>query len=262
MIRIKMSRLRLLTFSVLLFVLNISEPVFAQARFPFMGQVSSDKVSLRSGPNVNFEVVARLDKGTQLVVLSSEYGWNKVKLPSGARAYIKKEFARQLGGGVAEVTGSKVNVRSAPLINATVIGKLEKGRRFFVSSGKEDWLEILPMDDFSGWIRADLVSMVEGAVVPERLYPEPTSVPVARTEKLPAAKTESLKAEVYGTLEKKDNSYFLLDASGAQVLLEGPDAVLKGFLGKKVVVSGTDAPFTGQEGFSRSIKVLKIQLIL
>jgi uncharacterized protein YgiM (DUF1202 family) len=257
-----MSRLRLLTFSVFLFILSIGEPVFAQARFPFMGQVAGDKVSLRSGPNVNFEVITRLDKGVQLVVLSSEYGWNKVKLPSGTRAYLKREFARQLGGGVAEVTGTKVNVRSAPLINATVIGKLEKGRRFFVASTKEDWLEILPMDDFSGWVKADLIAVMEGVAVPERLYPDPPAAQAGRTEKALVAKSENAKTEVYGTLDKKDNLYFLADASGASVLLEGPEAVLKGFLGKKVVVSGTDAAFTGQEGFSRSIKVLKIQLIL
>ena len=257
-----MSRLRLLVFSALFFILSIGEPVFAQARFPFMGQVSADKVSLRSGPNVNFEVITRLDKGVQLVVLSSEYGWNKVKLPSGARVYLKREFARQLGGGVAEVTGSKVNVRSAPLINATVIGKLERGRRFFVASTKEDWLEILPMDDFSGWVKADLISAVEGAAVPERLYPEPPPVQAGRSEKAPAPRTENSKAEVYGTLDKKDDLYFLVDASGASVLLQAPEAILKGFIGKKVVVLGTDAAFTGQEGFSRSIKVLKIQLIL
>jgi len=57
-----------------------------------VGRVTTDRVYVRSGQNVNFETVATVNTNDTLIVLAESYGWLKVKLPPQAKAFIKAEY--------------------------------------------------------------------------------------------------------------------------------------------------------------------------
>ena len=77
----------LVLLAAVLFVLT--EPAFAQARFPYTAQTVSDRVNVRAGQNNNFESVAVLPKGTPLTVLDKKFKW--CSCSKKYRAYISKK---------------------------------------------------------------------------------------------------------------------------------------------------------------------------
>jgi len=124
----------------------------AQEAFPFTATITKDKTNLRAGQNENFESLGQLNKGEEVVVIGESYDWRKVKLPASAKAYINTAFVKDLGDGVARVTGNRLNVRAAPATTAAVLCQLKKDDLVRVLETKNDWLRIEPPDPCAGWI--------------------------------------------------------------------------------------------------------------
>lgn len=239
----------------------------ATEKFPVMGRVKSDRVYVRAGQNVNFEVTGTVNKGDTLVLLSKSFGWYKVKLPPQAKAYVKAEYTQSIGQDAAEITGDRVNVRSGPNANATVIGKLEKGNRFYVRSKDGDWLLIKPLDAFTGWVKEEFVDVQAGLAVPAKLYSAPpsgekmtASAPVVPLRPLLIKKLEDNRVEAQGMLKKEGNLYRIYKDGTAACVLKAPAEILEGFVGSVVKVTGTlDA---GDPAVEPVVSVKKINFVL
>ncbi len=148
---------------VLLFVL--SEPAFAQARFPFTALTVSDRVNVRAGQNNNFESVAMLAKGTVVIVAAKSFQWFKVFLPLGSKAFVKGEYVRMLTPEQGEITADHLNVRAASNPSATSLGLLDQGQKVIVQGGPDDWLWIKPVDGrLYGWIHESLLAFKSDGV--------------------------------------------------------------------------------------------------
>src|SRR5262245_22482211 len=141
--------LRILFLAIMLFCPASS---WAKEHFPFLGEIVSDKVSVRAGENVNFERVDILPTGAQVIVLDESYEWYKIQLPSTAKVYVRIDYITVLKDQLAQVSGNRVNVRAGRGVNFSSLGQLQKGDYIRLVSKMDDWFQIQPVEDLYGWV--------------------------------------------------------------------------------------------------------------
>lgn len=248
---------------VLLCMMFLIEPAFAQAQFPYTGRVNADRVFVRSGQHVNYETIAVVNAGDDLVVLSQAYGWFKVKLPAIATAFIKTEHVVVEAMDIGRIKPDKLNVRAAPNTEAAIIGKLVQGARIYIREHQGEWLSIKPTDEMAGWVKEEFVERVS-QTAPVRLYPEPSKV-VAKP--LPVMTPGFIKENAEGRIEVigtlfRSNEQLVVKGSGVidVVVVHGPVAMLEGFVNKRVKVTGNKtSKFSDND---RHMDLVKINLFL
>lgn len=213
---------------------------------PFLGMVVAQEADLRAGQNKAFEKVGVVRKDQPLTVVAESYGWYKVQLPVDARSYVAANYIRDVGGDLAEVTGNRLNIRSAPTVQATVLGQLKKGELVRVLEQKDGWARVEPADRSFGWLPAEVVAYKSKDIPPPRVLTR--SSPSAKPQDTALQKPSPDKDTVSGTgilqdLADKAVSPEIrhrLAADGQTVyFLKGYRRVLDGFLNQKVDIQGT-----------------------
>jgi uncharacterized protein YgiM (DUF1202 family) len=134
-----------------------------KARALLEGEVNAYRVNIRSGPNLNFEILYKLNKGDKIKIISRAYKWFKIKLPRGAAAFISSDFVKLSDGpgSVGLVTGNNVNIRARPDLSSTVLGQLDKGTKVRIrGKAPGGWYRIRPPDECAGWIHSDFVNTI------------------------------------------------------------------------------------------------------
>ena len=232
--------------AVLVSVVLLSEPVLAQARFPFFGETTDAHVKIRAGENNNFEALATLEKGDKVIVLGKSFQWYKVRLPENAKAYISSSYVSVVSPQVGEIKGDRVNVRAAPNTNATILGQLKKGEKFFIKEGLGEWTLIKPVDSLHGWIHEKLV-VFKSQDVPQQVTLDASAL-AQKAADVKAKKIALLKkldngqVECAGMLTKNDATpvvYKIIHDKATACIIDGPSAVLETFVNGQVIVQGT-----------------------
>ena len=131
-----------------------AEPILAQST---KGTYSTTAdVPLRSGPGMNYEVIATLPKGITVNVVAREGYWLKVESMHGGKAgYIDEQFAQPASavqstspkGPTPSVAGlyrtlSDIELRAGPGMNYPVVANLPSGIKVNVVRAEGDWLRI------------------------------------------------------------------------------------------------------------------------
>ena len=151
--------------------------------------VVATHVNVRGKPSLKGEVVTRITKGDKVTVLEeivkNESGpeepsaWAKILLPPGAHAWVNTMF---INTNNYTVNPKKLNLRSGPGENYSVIGLLEKGAAVKEVKTKGDWMEIEPPADAYAFVAAQYLSQeaAEVAATPTpAVTPTPTPTPTA-----------------------------------------------------------------------------------
>ena len=152
--------------SSVILMLVLTNMGFADEHFPLSGQINHGPVNVRSGANTNFEIVSKLAKGDKVVILGKSYEWFKIQLPSLSNVFIRADYIKELGDHGGEVIGTKVNIRSKPDSNASVLGQLAQGNVVKLSTKTNDWWQIEPPSGTSAWVHSSFVD-VNNNPVPE-----------------------------------------------------------------------------------------------
>ena len=128
----------------------------------FVGSATSDNVYIRSGPNKNFEVLHKLEKGEEVVVLEKQYDWYNVLLPKGARCFIAKEFIT-IARKESFINATRVNLRSRPTTDSSVIGQVDIYDEVVIIDSQDDWYKIIPPRTSRGWVHANFIDKKQRA---------------------------------------------------------------------------------------------------
>ncbi len=128
-------------------------------RFPFLGEVASDKVSIRAGYDVNFERLDIVPRGTQLLVLAKNYDWYQVQLPPSAKAYVRVDYVKMVNNKVGQINADRLNIRAGRGVNYSAIGQLNKGAYVRLVEKFDDWLQIEPVEGLKGWVHKDFLKL-------------------------------------------------------------------------------------------------------
>ncbi len=126
-----------------------------QIKFPCVGEVNTDRVNLRAGRSLNYEIVARLDKGGRVTACGLDSGWFRVIPPRDVSFWVS---SRYISGG--KVIPGRLNVRVRPSENSTVICQLSRGERVEGIETRDEWTSIKPPSAAYLWVSSELIDLL------------------------------------------------------------------------------------------------------
>jgi SH3-like domain-containing protein len=159
--------------------------------------VDANHVNVRGQPKLNSEVVARLAKDQKVTVIEEitrkhsgpdePSAWAKIALPSDAHVWVNASF---IDANNKTVKPKKLNVRSGPGENYSVLGRLLRGEPVTQVGAKGDWLELEAPTNAYAFVAAQyLTQSAPAPVIPAE--PPPASAAVANEPAIAAAPAEA-----------------------------------------------------------------------
>ncbi len=139
----------------------------AQISFPCVGEINTDRVNLRAGRSLNYEILARLDKGKRVTVCGLVSGWFRVMPPKDIPFWVSRSY---ISGG--KVLPGRLNVRVSPSAISTVACQLSRGERVEETGEQGGWMSISPPRDAYLWVSSELIDLLpdeKGIEKPEKL---------------------------------------------------------------------------------------------
>jgi len=134
---------------LLLFSLVVMGAAAVDGRTDFTATVNADRVNTRGGPSLSSEVVTQLQAGESVVVVESvkvarpgstePNTWFKIRLPTNTPVWVHAGFVDPTN---RVVTARRLNVRSGPGENYSVLGRLARGEAVREIRVVDDWMEI------------------------------------------------------------------------------------------------------------------------
>jgi uncharacterized protein YgiM (DUF1202 family) len=147
--------------------------------------VRQNNVNVRGQAGINSEVVARLNRGDNVTVLEEitlkkpkldePANWARIAFPTNAPVYVHGSFVDPTS---KTVLPAKLNVRTGPGENYSVVGQLQRGEAITAISVKAQWLQIQPPTNAFAFIAAHLLL----AKAPVVVAAEPPATPQPATE--------------------------------------------------------------------------------
>jgi uncharacterized protein YraI len=139
------------------------------ATFPYVGRVTGAAVNVRSGPDLNYYRVTKLDRGDQVVVYAREYNWLSIGAPKGTYSLIDRSYVDKSDDGKGTVNGENVWVRAGSDLDNHRYAKqtkLNKGDTVTILGETSDgaFYKIEPPEGARLWISADYVEHSDGSI--------------------------------------------------------------------------------------------------
>lgn len=160
--------------------------------------VRQNNVNVRGQAAINSEVIAHLKKGDKVTVLEEitlkkpktdePAKWARIALPTGTPVWVHSSF---VDPATKTVKVKKINLRSGPGENYSIIGHLEKGATIKDIETKGEWTKIEAPEKTAAFVAAHLLSKESGAAtiaaVPPPVPTPPPPHPIAIVAVPPAA---------------------------------------------------------------------------
>lgn len=167
-------------------VKKINEP--AVTLVPGPATVTSPNLNVRGQAGLKGEVIAHLKKGDTVTVLSQinldkhaldePAQWAEILLPADVKVWV---YAHYVDAATKTITANRLNMRSGPGENYSVLGTLEKGQSINEVSKKGNWIEIQPPATAFGFVAAMYLEQtpatVAAATTPPPAEPAMTAPP-------------------------------------------------------------------------------------
>jgi SH3-like domain-containing protein len=138
-----------------------------QIGFPCVGEINTDRINLRAGRSLNYEILARLDRDTRVTVCGRVSGWYRVMPLRDVPFWVS---SRYISGG--SVLTGRLNVRAKPSASSTVVCQLSRGERVEEIEKRGEWTSIRPPRGTYLWVSSELIDLLpdeKGSEKPEKL---------------------------------------------------------------------------------------------
>jgi hypothetical protein len=126
--------------------------------------VKATRVNVRGQATLNSEIVTQLNPGEAIKVLEQitlekpgpgePAKWAKIALPANTPVWINATFVKE-----GEVSSTRLNVRSGPGENYSVLGRLEKGAKVQAIRTVDDWMEIVAPEGTYAFVSVDFLEI-------------------------------------------------------------------------------------------------------
>ncbi len=231
--------------------------VAAQTVEPIKVKVTGDRVSLRANPDINAELLDRAMQGEELVFLGKTNGWVAVQAPKSLDFWVSGQYVQN---GI--VQPDKLNVRSGPSPNYSVVCVVRQGDSIALRGEFNDWLKIAPPAGSRVWISEDYAEIieppppepepepvvVEPEPVPEPLAIEPEPEPTEEELKplllvLDKTKKQGTYDEIPGVLRRANPGLYKLvlivgDLEEPICLVRGKETQMEAYLNRSMLIKG------------------------
>ncbi len=169
-------------------VLGVSSSSMAQPAVPYIGQVSVERVEVRSGAGRAYYAVGELRAGERVVVVDEFFNWYKIEAPAGVSSFVlKKDIDREGNGEVGVANTDRVDVNVAdptkgPDKSFRTHKSLSKGDRVQITGEVDRWYQIKPPQDAYVFLPPNTVSPAPGSEPAPAVAPVPTPTPAPSTD--------------------------------------------------------------------------------
>ena len=120
---------------------------------PIKIKVLKNNVNLRAKPVATSEVVGQLTEGTILSARTLDKDWVELVPPLQVDGWVLTEYVKE--GAIQ--SKQKVNVRSGPGINYSIMGQLNQGDTVEQRGAHQEWAKIAPPNSCSVWVSRSMV---------------------------------------------------------------------------------------------------------
>ena len=127
------------------------------------GIVTANVLNVRARPATHYEVVAKLERGTIVDIVSEKDGWLEIIAPPNTTAWIAAEYVMPDG----TVTGDRVRVHSGPGLVFTTYAYVNEGDHVeLLGAPANEWQKIQPPGDAKVWVSRAYVQIEKPATPP------------------------------------------------------------------------------------------------
>jgi SH3-like domain-containing protein len=169
---------------------------------PYLAIALGDDVNVRAGPGKNYEVVTKLASGEKVGVFGEAFGWARIRPAREVRTYVQKDLVATKGPGAGVILKDRVNVRSRPAPEATVVGQCARGDVVRILDAEGDWVALAAPPGVALYVRRDLVRPI-GRLSGEALAAPATAV-AAAPPTTPMEKLRRARELYLAEIEKED----------------------------------------------------------
>lgn len=210
-------------------------------------RVTGDRVSLRARPSLDGDLLDRAMRGEEMVEFETTNGWTAVQAPDSLDFWVSGEF---LQNGV--VQPKKLNVRSGPSQNYTVVAVVTRGDALALRGEFNSWMKIAPPQGSRVWISTNFVEKVEppkpvsqdvsATLAKKPIEQPPVELPPLILE-LDKTKMQGVYEEIPGILRRANPGLYKLVYVSDSIeepicLVRGNERQLEGFLNRSILIKG------------------------
>jgi uncharacterized protein YgiM (DUF1202 family) len=128
--------------------------------FPFMAEITSDDVYIRSGPGTQYYNCGKVRKGDKVKVVGNKFSWLQIVPPAGSYSWISKQYVQidAKNNTSGSVIGDAVRVYAGsdevqPMHSTSMQAKLNKGDKItIVGEEKDGYCKIAPPEGAYLWV--------------------------------------------------------------------------------------------------------------
>ncbi len=133
-----------------------TEPPVVSTVEPRTGEINAHDVNIRAGAHLNYEILAKLDKGDLVLVTGTRGNWTRIAMPPGVLAWVSSSYVADDG----LVEGNSVNVRSGPALKYNLVCQLKRDDQVVIKETSKDggWYGIVPPEAAAAWVYAKYVT--------------------------------------------------------------------------------------------------------
>ncbi len=161
----------------------ITVSAYADEHFPFVGKINSEGINVRAGASTNYERIDQLSLNTSVIVLAHQYEWYQIQLLPTAQLFIRGDYLKAVGDGVAEVQGDRVNLRARPVSESAAVGQVIKGTLLKTKATQGQWVQVEAPKGVTGWVNQRFIVKDTDKTVESIIPPEVTLLPTTVKEK-------------------------------------------------------------------------------
>ena len=148
---------------MLMFSTFLPHTAQAAAADPSAGLVNtaSGKLNVRASASAGASIVASLNKGSYITLLSKTGAWWQVEYAKGRYGYCHADYITTVSGSAATVNtqSGTLNVRSGADTSNAIQGSLAKGETVLVLSSANGWSRILYRGTQTGYVSSQYLTM-------------------------------------------------------------------------------------------------------
>lgn len=137
-----------------------------------VGKVTVDKLNVRAGVGLNYEVVGILVRGEEVIIeeeisYPNVVAWLKIKAPKNVKLYVAKQFVEKLSPNKGKIKENKVNIRASASTKSTIVNQLNKETQVNIIGEKGNFYEIEPPLATSLYVAKTFVDIIGDYVAPD-----------------------------------------------------------------------------------------------
>jgi len=227
--------------------------VYAQDS-PFIGEINSSGINLRSDATAASAILSVLEKRERVEVVLEQFGWYKIRLPKNVAVYVKKKLAACINSsesqGIlstnpeakqclsAKILGDRVNIRAKPSESAPIVGIADKNEIVNVISETGGWYKIEPIQNSFGWVNKKFIDQASSSTQERKSQPSQNEISVDASQGTEANLVLTGTVWPYGVVFMRQATHKLITADKKIYLLKGNRATLNSLNRQKVKVIG------------------------